>query len=160
MQPKKFPTYQSHSRGTPNFPALLNLSPFSPLDTDMRVDSPALSGKGSRPSRRISGGDWSHKEIREVALWVMPHSERNRFPHPLLIRTRFLDISSNVTLWMKSQQEGALTPQLHHPEKPADSKYNSTSCLSPREQLERQEEFHSSTQDEACLSCSNSAETL
>ena len=57
--------------------------------------------------------------------------------------------SSNVTLWMKSQYEGALTPLLHHLEKAADSKYNSTSALSLREQLERQAEFHSSTQDEA-----------
>ena len=45
--------------------------------------------------------------------------------------------------------QGALTPQLHRPEKPTSSKYNLTSGLSPREQLERQEEFLSSTQDEA-----------
>ena len=51
--------------------------------------------------------------------------------------------SSNVTLRMKSQHEGPLTPQLHRPEKVAGSKYNSTSGLSPLEQLERQAEFHS-----------------
>ena len=68
--------------------------------------------------------------------------------------------SSNVTLRMKSQHEGALTPQLHHLEKAAGSKYNSTSGLSPCEQRKRQAEFHSSTQDETWLSCSNSAETL
>ena len=42
-----------------------------------------------------------------------------------------------------------LTPWLHPPEKDADSKYNSTSGLTPHEQLERQAEFHASTQDEA-----------
>ena len=40
----------------------------------------------------------------------MPHSERPRFPGPLLIRTRFPDTSSNATLWMKAQHEGTLTP--------------------------------------------------
>src|SRR5574341_819965 len=30
-------------------------SPFSPPDLDTRVDSPALSGRGSRPSGRTSG---------------------------------------------------------------------------------------------------------
>src|SRR5574341_767762 len=37
------------------FPALPPLSPFSPPDLDRRVDSPALSGRGSRPSGRTSG---------------------------------------------------------------------------------------------------------
>ena len=31
------------------------LSPFYPPDLDSRVDSPALSGRGSRPSGRTSG---------------------------------------------------------------------------------------------------------
>ena len=62
LQLIKFPKYISHSRGTPSFPAHLNLSPFSPSDLDMRVDSPALSGKGSRPSCRTSGGGRSHLE--------------------------------------------------------------------------------------------------
>ena len=31
------------------------LSPFAPPDLDRRVDSPALSGRGSRPSGRTSG---------------------------------------------------------------------------------------------------------
>ena len=42
---------------------------------------------------------------------------------------------------MKSQHEGAQTPQLHHPETAAGSKYNTTSGLSPHEQLERPAEF-------------------
>ena len=149
MQLKKFPKIPSPSGGTPSFPAQLNLSPFSAPDLNMRVDSPALSGKGSRPSRHTSGGGWSQKEIRKVASWVMPNSERHQFPCPLLIRNRCPDSFLNVTLWMKSQHEGAPTPQLHRLEKPAGSQYNSTSGLSPSEQPERQAEFHSSTKDEA-----------
>ena len=64
-------------------------------------------------------------------------------------KSRCLGTYSNVTLRMKSQNEGALIPQLHHPEKSAGSKYNSTSGLSPQDQLQRQAEFHSSTQNEA-----------
>ena len=120
-----------------------------PPQLDMRVDSPALSGKGSQTSSRTSGGGWSHEEILEVASWLMSHSERHQFPRALLIRTRFPETSLNVTLWMKSQHEEALTPQLHSPDKFAGSKYNSTSGPSPREQLERQAEFHSSTQEDA-----------
>ena len=56
---------------------------------------------------------------------------------------------SNVTLRMKSQHEGALTPKLHRPKKAAGSKYNSTSGLSPRDELQRQVELHSLTQNEA-----------
>ena len=41
---------------------------------------------------------------------MVPHSERPRFPAPLLIRTRCLDTSLKATLWMKAQHEGALTP--------------------------------------------------
>jgi len=67
-------TYLSPSRGTPSFPAELNLSPFSPPDLDMRVDSPALSGKGYRSSHHTSGGGQSQIETREEALWFMPNS--------------------------------------------------------------------------------------
>ena len=38
---------------------------------------------------------------------------------------------------------------VHSLEKPAGSTYSSISGLSPHEELERQAEFHSSTQDEA-----------
>ena len=44
-------------------------------------------------------------------------------------------------------QRGTATP-VHRPEKPAGYKHSSTSGLSAHEQLERQVEFHSSTQDE------------
>ena len=38
-----------------SFPATLPRSLFYPPDLDRRVDSPALSGRGSRPSGRTSG---------------------------------------------------------------------------------------------------------
>ena len=53
----------------------------------------------------------------------------------------------NVTPRMKSKHEGALTPWLHPLKKAAGSKYNLTSGLTTHEQLERQAEFHASTQD-------------
>ena len=56
-------------------------------------------------------------------------------------------------------RRGTDTPG-HCPEKPVGSKYSSTSGLSPHQKLEWQAEFHASTQDEVCLSCPNSAETL
>ena len=85
LQLIKFPKYISHSRGTPSFPAQLNLIPFSLPDLDMRVDSPAMSAKGSRPYRRTSGRGRSHIEIREEASWVVQLEERQRFPCPLKI---------------------------------------------------------------------------
>src|SRR5574337_855750 len=42
------------------FPAPPPLSPFPPPDLDGRVDSPALSGRGSRPSGRTSGRSEEH----------------------------------------------------------------------------------------------------
>ena len=53
--PKSPPTRRVPPRGTPRVPAPLPLSPFSPPDRDRRGDSPAWSGRGSRPSRRTSG---------------------------------------------------------------------------------------------------------
>ena len=53
--PKSSPTRRVPSRGTPRVPEPLSLSPFYPPDRDRRVDSPAWSGRGSRPSRRTSG---------------------------------------------------------------------------------------------------------
>ena len=38
---------------------------------------------------------------------------------------------------------------VQRPEKPAGSKYSSTSGLSPREKLKKKAEFHASKQDEA-----------
>src|SRR5574341_2195583 len=59
---------------------------------------------------------------------------------------------------MQSTRRGSLS--VHRSEKTPGSKYSSTSGLSPRGHLERQAEFHASTQDEACLSCPQSAGTL
>ena len=56
-------------------------------------------------------------------------------------------------------RRGNDTP-MNRPEKHVDCKYSWTSGVSPREQFERQAEFHASTQEEACHSCPNSAGTL
>ena len=66
---------------------------------------------------------------------------------------------SKVTLRIKSQHEGPLTPWLCPPEKDAGSKSNWARGLTPHAQLKRQAEFSASTQDEACFPCSNSTET-
>src|SRR5574340_1657258 len=60
---------------------------------------------------------------------------------------------------MKSTRRGSDSP-VHRPEKPPGSKDSATIGLSPRGHLERQAEFHASTQDEALLSCPQSAGTL
>ena len=75
-----------HSKGTPIFLAHLNLSPFAPPHLEMRVDSPAFSGKESRRSYCPSRGGRSHSETRVEPSWVVPQSQRHLFPHPLEIR--------------------------------------------------------------------------
>ena len=85
----------------------------------------------------------------------MPQSQRHRFPHPLKIRP-----DSNGTSSTELQHQGALTPWLHPPEKATGSKCNSTRGLTSHSQLEREPEFHASTQDKACLPYLNSTETL
>ena len=103
-------THQSDSRRTPRFPAPLHLGPFSPPDRDRRVDSPVLSWRGSHLSRCISGWGRSHEDIRDIATWMVTHAERPRFPGPLLIRSWCPDTSLKITLLMKAQHLGALTP--------------------------------------------------
>ena len=49
MRPTKFPEIPVSLERNTGFPAPPPLSPFSPPDLDRRVDSPALSGRGSRP---------------------------------------------------------------------------------------------------------------
>ena len=66
-----------------------------------------------------------------------------------------IHLTTGHSKWLR----GTDTPG-YRPEKPAGTTHSSRSDLSPREQLERQAEFHSSTQDEAWLSCPNSAGTL
>ena len=75
-----------HSSGTPSFLADLNLKPFAPPHLEMRVDSPAFSGKESRRSYCPSRGGRSHSETRVEPSWVVPQSQRHLFPHPLEIR--------------------------------------------------------------------------
>src|SRR5574337_789370 len=87
MRPTKFPEIPvSLERNPEVFPAPSPLRPFSPPDLDGRVDSPALSGRGSRPSGRTSGLGRSHEDIPDVASWVVPHSEGPRFPGRLSAR--------------------------------------------------------------------------
>src|SRR5574337_654837 len=59
---------------------------------------------------------------------------------------------------MQSTRRGSFP--VHRSERPPGYKYSSTSGLCPRGHLERQAEFHASTQDDACLSCPQSAATL
>ena len=102
--------------------------------------SPALSGRGSRPSGRTSGWGRSHEDIPDVASWGVPHSVGPRFPGPLLIRPRCPDTSPKSSLWMQSTRRGSFS--VHRSEKTPGSQYSSTSGLSPRGHLERQAEFH------------------
>src|SRR5574337_405501 len=56
MRPTKFPDLPvSLERNTKVFRHHFLCGPSTPPDLDRRVDSPALSGRGSRPSSRTSG---------------------------------------------------------------------------------------------------------
>ena len=55
MRPQKFPDTLGSLEGNTKGPGPLHLSPFSPPDRDRRGDSPAFSGRGSRPSWCTSG---------------------------------------------------------------------------------------------------------
>ena len=78
----------------------------------------------------------------------MPYSERHQFPRPL-------KISPDARAFFECNPEDEVTTQrgtdtpVAASGKAASSKYYTKSGLSPREQLERQLEFHSSTQHEA-----------
>ena len=52
--PRNSPTHRVPSRETPRVRTPPHLSPFSPPDRERRVNSPALSARGSRPSPRTS----------------------------------------------------------------------------------------------------------
>ena len=152
---RTFLTYAPPLEWNTEFRAHFILSSFNSLHLEMRVDSPVLCGKQSRRSCRYSRGGQSHIETRQETSWVVPQSQRHRFPHPLKIRP-----DSNGTSSTELQHQGALTPWLHPPEKATGSKCNSTRGLTSHSQLEREPEFHDSTQDKSCLPCSNSTETL
>ena len=145
MHSKSSPSYLSHSRGTPSFPVKLNLSPFSPPDLGMRVDSPALSGKGSSLPSHLRRRPVSHWNSRTSLVF---HATFRKTPISPSTQGKFRCPGTflSVTLRMKSQHKRELTPQLHRPGKAAGSKYNSTSGLTPKEQLQRQADFLASTE--------------
>ena len=93
---QKFPYIPVSFDGNTEVPGTTSLSPFSPPDHDRRVESPALSRRGSRPSRHTTGWGQSHEEIRDVASWLVPHSEWPQFPGPLLIRYQAIYYLSNI----------------------------------------------------------------
>ena len=69
-----------HCSGHPRGPRRRALSP---PDRDRRVDSPALSGRGSRPSRRIPAepqGKPKNTEVGSLSLfqWIFPTQESNQ----------------------------------------------------------------------------------
>ena len=122
----------------------INLRPFAPPHLEMRVDSPAFSGKEFRRSRHPSRGGWSHSETRVEPSWVVPQPPRHLFPHPLEIRPD----APHRFKWnpnIKSEHKGPLTPHLYSPEKDSGSKSNSTRGLTTHPQLKRQAESHAST---------------
>ena len=83
----------------------------------MRVDSPDLSGKGSRPSCRTSGGSYLTLKLERKPRGSGHILKDTGFPSTQ-DKSRCPGTSSYVTLWMKSQHEGALKPLLHSMEKP------------------------------------------
>ena len=136
---RTFLTYAPPLERNTEFRAHFILSSFNSLHLEMRVDSPVLCGKQSRRSCRNSRGGQSHIETRQETSWVVPQSQRHRFPHPLEIRP---DLNGTPTIEL--QHQGARTPRLHSPEKATSSKCNSTRGLTPHSQLEREPEFHAS----------------
>src|SRR5574340_1068420 len=76
MRPHKVPRHpglpQGEHRG---FPAPLPLSPFYPPDLDRRVDSLALSGRGSRPSGKVKV-----KSLSRVRLFTTPWTSAYQAP--------------------------------------------------------------------------------
>ena len=90
------------------------------------------------------------KKVYKAKEKNTPGGKVNRSgPRERQLCEEWLNVASlKITLLMKAQHEGALTPPVivrRNPQVP----HSSRSDLSPREQLERQAEFHSSTQDEA-----------
>ena len=63
MLPQKFPDIWVALEGNTEVPGE-DLSPFSPPDRDRRVDSPALSARGSRPSPGTSDEAVSRGNLR------------------------------------------------------------------------------------------------
>ena len=69
-----------HSRGTRSFPTHLNLSPLFPPHFEMRVDSPAFSGKELQSSFHTPRGGWSHIETLRKPRWSCHNPKDTDFP--------------------------------------------------------------------------------
>ena len=116
-------------RGTPRFPAPHHLSPLSPPDRDGRVDSPALSARGSRPSPRTSDEAVSRRNSRcsldggsTCRKTAISRSALDKNPMP---RHLFED-----SVDKRTTRRGTDTP-MHRPEKTAGYSYSSTSACHP-----------------------------
>ena len=93
----------------------------------------------------------------------LPNCSIPRFPGSLLIRSQCPDTSLKITLLMKAQHEGALTPPgivRRNPQVPHTAREVTCHPVNNWRGNSSSPEFHSSTQDEAWLSCSNSAAKL
>src|SRR5574340_216012 len=91
---------------------------------------------GSKYSSTSGLSPRGHLERSEEHTSELQSPKRSTlFPYTTLFRS------------MKSTRRGSFS--VHRWEKTPGSKYSSTSGLSPRGHLERQAEFHASTQDEA-----------
>ena len=149
MQLKKFPDIP-HSRGTLIIWAQLNLSPFAPPHLEMRVDSPASSGKeGQRPCRPSRGG-WSQLETREEH-GSLATIQKTRISPSTWDKTWFPCTDSNGTLSINSQHERRTDTLVANLRKAPGPQFNSTGGLKPLLQLERKAEFYASTQVETWL---------
>src|SRR5574342_594985 len=70
MRPTKFPEIPVSLERNPEVFRHPSSEPFLPPDLDGRIDSPALSGRGSRPSGRTSGF-WGGTAITlSSAAWI------------------------------------------------------------------------------------------
>ena len=148
-----------NSRSSPTYPSSLERNTEFPGTPQ----SEPLCPSSSRDEGRFPCFDWkgiltflSHLKRWPVSHWNLTRTFVGRVTIPkTLISPSTWDkawcpcTDLNGTPRIKSQHKGALTPQVHPPEKAAVSKSNLTRDLTHHSQLERQAEFHASTQDEA-----------
>ena len=146
--PKISPTRRVSSRGTPRVPAPLHLSPFSLLiTTGESIPLRGLEGVPGLPGAPQDEAGLTRKletsHVGGATCQLTPISrsaiEKNPMPGHLF---EGHPVGEGIT------RRGTDTP-VHRPETLAGSTHSSTRGLRPPEQLERQAEFHSSTQDEA-----------
>ena len=128
MLPQKFPDIWVALEGNTEVPGE-DLSPFSPPDRDRRVDSPALSARGSRPSPRtsdeaVSRGN-SRRSLDGGATCRKTAISRSALDKNAMPRHLFEDSVDEGTT-----RRGTDTP-VHRPEKTAGYSYSSTSSCHP-----------------------------